>query len=397
MTINNNDLALEILNELITQKVRSSFFGFNGTFTPEELNHITKITLKGVTSLDDLEKLPNLKELNIFSDDSSNIINPDEADINHILDFSPLEQLKNLKTLRIYNDCFLESLDLSNMTSLHRVQLVNNTHLQTLRGLDKLMNLQEVVLLNNGLATIENIKDYIEHTKDTAVNVFDLTMFPNLFGENFKDRRYLEEKLAMEMSNLMFAEKVSFGDGEFILTYDKVKNMYQRVKQIIRNLHISFPPTFEDLKRIHTYIAFSIKYDYAGLEYRDQNYQSTLIKDGKEKDYFMNRLKLMNTSFGAIVNHKAVCEGYVNMMIFMLNTLGIVAKQVRVGLKSSNLDHAIIKFQYNGEWYYADPEKERETKSIDLFALSFDELSRKYVLPLKEYIDNNQKQEMELV
>ena len=63
MTINNNDLALEILNELITQKVRSSFFGFNGTFTPEELNHITKITLKGVTSLDDLEKLPNLKEL----------------------------------------------------------------------------------------------------------------------------------------------------------------------------------------------------------------------------------------------------------------------------------------------------------------------------------------------
>ena len=184
---------------------------------------------------------------------------------------------------------------------------------------------------------------------------------------------------------------------KYLLDYFKVKNMYIRVKQILRNLQINNPPSLEDLKRIHTYIAFSIKYDYDGLEYRDKNYQETLIKNNKEKEYFMNRLKLMNTSYGAIVNHKAVCEGYVNMMIFMFNILGVVAKQVKSSLDGLQLDHAIIKFNYEGKWYYADPEKERETKAIDLFALSFEEFSQKYYLPLKEYIDNEKNEKMELI
>ncbi len=397
MTINNYELALEILSELKRVGIRTSIFGFNGTFTPEELNTITKLTLTGTTSLEDIEKLPNLRELNIYSDDISSMPGNTIPNINQIHDFKPLELASSLQILRILNDNFLTELDLTNLPNLHKLQLINNTHLKYLKGLDKLTGLEEVVLLNNGIATIENISDYIAHTQDTAINIFDLTMFPFTFGNNPKTRHYLEAKLASGLSNLSFAEKVSFDDGSFLLDYYKVKNMYLRVKQILRNLNIQDPPTFEDIKNIHKYIAFSLKYDYDGLDYRDKNYRNTLNKDIKGKDYFMNRFKLMNTSYAAIVNRKAVCEGYVNMMIFMLNTIGIEAKQVRVSISNElELEHTILKFKYNDEWYYADPEKERETKEIDLFAFSFEEFSKKYSLPYKEYLDNEQAKGMEL-
>ena len=111
MHFNNYDLAFAILDELINLKIRRNVFGFNCEFSLEELSQIKKLVLKNANSLEEINLLPNLKEINIYSEYSDNSEYLDDNFYNHITDFTPLESLSNLEVLRIYNDFNLHSLD----------------------------------------------------------------------------------------------------------------------------------------------------------------------------------------------------------------------------------------------------------------------------------------------
>ena len=49
-----------------------------------------------------------------------------------------------------------------------------------------------------------------------------------------------------------------------------------------------------------------------------------------------------------------------------------------------NDDHVIIRFENDGVWVYADPEREQVTLEIDLFGLNYDEIQKTHNLSLKE-------------
>lgn len=386
INFNNYELSLIILEQLLKKGLRQNRFGFNGEFSESEISSITNLTLTGLSSLDEIDKLPNLRSLTIYSYPSSNLAEFDPLQINTITDFSLLSNLTHLEELKIYNDNFLSLLDINNLTNLNTIVLFNNVNLKTLIGLDEKTKLKSVVLINNGLRSIGNTKKYIINTTNTPENILDVKLFPNLFGSRH-NRLFLETRLKEALTNITFGEKITFADDKYILSYEQTKNMYFRALKILRQLNV-YMGNWESIKKIHNYTAFSVEYDDEGLEYRSMAYLNLLQIPSDNKEYFLKRLKLMNTSYAAIVNKKAVCEGFVNMMRFILSIIDVETSLVNCSYEGSEFNHAAIKFKYDDVWYYADPERQRKSEEIDKFGYTLEEFKKIYNIPIKEQIDN---------
>lgn len=386
INFNNYELSLIILEQLLKKGLRQNRFGFNGEFSESEISSITNLTLTGLSSLDEFDKLPNLRSLTIYSYPSSNLAEFDPLQINTITDFSLLSNLTHLEELKIYNDNFLSLLDINNLTNLNTIVLFNNVNLKTLIGLDEKTKLKSVVLINNGLRSIGNTKKYIINTTNTPENILDVKLFPNLFGSRH-NRLFLETRLKEALTNITFGEKITFADDKYILSYEQTKNMYFRALKILRQLNV-YMGNWESIKKIHNYTAFSVEYDDEGLEYRSMAYLNLLQIPSDNKEYFLKRLKLMNTSYAAIVNKKAVCEGFVNMMRFILSIIDVETSLVNCSYEGSEFNHAAIKFKYDDVWYYADPERQRKSEEIDKFGYTLEEFKEIYNIPIKEQIDN---------
>lgn len=386
INFNNYELSLIILEQLLKKGLRQNRFGFNGEFSESEISSITNLTLTGLSSLDEIDKLPNLRSLTIYSYPSSNLAEFDPLQINTITDFSLLSNLTHLEELKIYNDNFLSLLDINNLTNLNTIVLFNNVNLKTLIGLDEKTKLKSVVLINNGLRSIGNTKKYIINTTNTPENILDVKLFPNLFGSRH-NRLFLETRLKEALTNITFGEKITFADDKYILSYEQTKNMYFRALKILRQLNV-YMGNWESIKKTHNYTAFSVEYDDEGLEYRSMAYLNLLQIPSDNKEYFLKRLKLMNTSYAAIVNKKAVCEGFVNMMRFILSIIDVETSLVNCSYEGSEFNHAAIKFKYDDVWYYADPERQRKSEEIDKFGYTLEEFKEIYNIPIKEQIDN---------
>ena len=386
INFNNYELSLIILEQLLKKGLRQNRFGFNGEFSESEISSITNLTLTGLSSLDEIDKLPNLRSLTIYSYPSSNLAEFDPLQINTITDFSLLSNLTHLEELKIYNDNFLSLLDINNLTNLNTIVLFNNVNLKTLIGLDEKTKLKSVVLINNGLRSIGITKQYIINTTNTPENILDVKLFPNLFGSRH-NRLFLETRLKEALTNITFGEKITFADDKYILSYEQTKNMYFRALKILRQLNV-YMGNWESIKKIHNYTAFSVEYDDEGLEYRSMAYLNLLQIPSDNKEYFLKRLKLMNTSYAAIVNKKAVCEGFVNMMRFILSIIDVETSLVNCSYEGSEFNHAAIKFKYDDVWYYADPERQRKSEEIDKFGYTLEEFKKIYNIPIKEQIDN---------
>ena len=254
--INNYELGTCILHELIKRGIRNSIFDYNGEFSEQELNMIDHLTLTGISNLMDIDKLPQLKTLNIYSYPSSNLIEFDSSLINDIFDFSILANLNSLEELRIYNDNNIEFLDITNLKKLKVLDLFNNPNLTVIKGLDELKNLESASLINNGFKTIGDTKKYITNTMDTAQNTLDIKLFISLFGHE-EERKFLERQLRQALSNITFGEKTTFDDGKYIISYDQAKDMYFRALRILKYLEIK-EVNLDTVKKIHEYVAFSI-------------------------------------------------------------------------------------------------------------------------------------------
>ena len=62
----NGSLASIILEKLIKLGKRENSFGFNGTFSKEELDSITDLTITNCDGLEGISNLKNLKKLRII-------------------------------------------------------------------------------------------------------------------------------------------------------------------------------------------------------------------------------------------------------------------------------------------------------------------------------------------
>lgn len=89
---------------------------------------------------------------------------------------------------------------------------------------------------------------------------------------------------------------------------------------------------YEKVKAIHDYVVLHTAYDYDNFK------KNTVPKESY-------------TMYGLLVNHTAVCQGYAETMIYLLNKLSIDTIYVR---SSPAMNHAWNKVEIDGNWYNLD-------------------------------------------
>lgn len=382
--IDNYSLAILICQELIQLGIRQTFFPFDSTFSQFELEQIESLVISGCDSIKGIEKLTNLKYLTILGVNLNSFQGSTHSQ-NNIGDFGYLNLLKKLEKLSIIYDFQIEDLDISSLDGLKSLRLFCNPKLRIIQGLDTKQQLEEVSICGCPIEDIGNVKLYIDNTKDTVINIWDIEMFTSLL-KDLSLRNYIKGKMYDNLTNLSFGEHIYFYDEVYVMDWYQMNDMYNRANRILRELHLEELGHKAKAYAIYQYIIKHLQYDYEGLKYRDKNYEAFEYMNGEEKKYFMRRLATINSSFGALTRRKVVCDGYVNLMKFLLAICGIESRTV-ICSHQGRL-HSAIKFKIDGIWYYADPEQDQRLNYIQYFGLTYSEFSTVYTLAPQEQIDN---------
>ena len=140
----------------------------------------------------------------------------------------------------------------------------------------------------------------------------------------------------------------------------QVKLMDKKCKEILGNI---VRPEYSDIEKtmaIYAYIVENIKYDYILLK-REKELRDKGQKIGKGESKILNGKQ---SSYNAFMKGEVVCEGYTNMMHYMLSTVGIESKTVccigeRDNKEKDFVDrgenHSVIRVKTGEDWYYYDP------------------------------------------
>ena len=159
--IDNLYLAILIKEELKKKGIQKDENLGVKQFRKEELEQIEdfKIINMNVGKIDELEKLPNLRNLEISSANirtmwKSKIVTPEsrynyESKLSGIKDFSVIEKLEKLEFLQIDNEENLRKINTENLKNLVSLNLRDNPNLKEVKGLDFNEELSELNLEHN--------------------------------------------------------------------------------------------------------------------------------------------------------------------------------------------------------------------------------------------------------
>lgn len=380
--IESDTLSASIMKLLMKQGKRKNYFGFDGTFTEEELAGIESLVVTQCESLEGIEHLTNLKSLKIVG------VNLDTFRFagfpNNISDFTPINNLPNLEELTIWHDTNIISLNVSSLKQLKRLNLICNPNLREVEGLDSLECLEMVCTNGSPIKMIGDPKTYIENTKDTPVNILDLRTYNSLFASD-EIFSHLRSKLMNNLSNLKFSEHVYFYDEMYTLSLEQMRELHRLGMKAIDSLKLDELDPEAKVLAVYEYVIKNVVYDTEGLDFRNRHYEKYLEVQSETNNYFLRRMAFINSSLNALKNGKAVCDGYVNMAIYLYDLCGVKAEPVICKNKNGDL-HTAIKILVNGEWLYADPERDSKYGKICFYGLTLEEMRRLYELAPKEYL-----------
>ena len=140
----------------------------------------------------------------------------------------------------------------------------------------------------------------------------------------------------------------------------QVKLMDKKCKEILGNIVRPEYSEIEKTMAIYTYIVENIKYDYILLK-REKELRDKGQKIGKGESKILDGKQ---SSYNAFMKGEVVCEGYTNMMHYMLSSVGIESKTaICIGEKDNKEndfvdrgeDHSVIRVKTGEDWYYYDP------------------------------------------
>ena len=140
----------------------------------------------------------------------------------------------------------------------------------------------------------------------------------------------------------------------------QVKLMDKKCKEILGNIVRPEYSEIEKTMAIYTYIVENIKYDYILLK-REKELRDKGQKIGKGESKILDGKQ---SSYNAFMKGEVVCEGYTNMMHYMLSTVAIESKTVccigeRDNKENDFVDrgenHSVIRVKTGEDWYYYDP------------------------------------------
>ena len=199
-----------------------------------------------------------------------------------------------------------------------------------------------------------NIVEAMEN-RDLNTLRLDLDLYPKLKQMQPRLDSIIEEKYisCKWTENISGIRKNEYNTG-------KIVPMDKKCKEILGNIVRPEYSEIEKTMAIYVYIVENIKYDDILLK-REKELKDKEEKIGKGESKILNGKQ---SSYNAFMKGEVVCEGYTNMMHYMLSTVGIESKTVscigeRDNKEESFVDrgenHSVIRVKTGDYWYYYDP------------------------------------------
>lgn len=199
-----------------------------------------------------------------------------------------------------------------------------------------------------------NIVEAMEN-KELGTLRLDVDLYPKLKQMQPRLDSVIEEKYinCKWTENVSEIEKNEYNTGQIV-------PMDRKCKEILGNI---VRPEYSDIKKtmaIYAYIVENIKYDDILLK-KEKELKDKGEKIGKGVNKILNGKQ---SSYNAFMKGEVVCEGYTNMMHYMLSSVGIESKAVSCIGKRDNGEesfvdrgenHSVIRVKTGDDWYYYDP------------------------------------------
>lgn len=153
-----------------------------------------------------------------------------------------------------------------------------------------------------------------------------------------------------------------------------VSNVYEKIKEVLRNIIDDRMSDYEKIKAIHDYLILNVTYDNDLLNLAYQNVEDINSYNG----FYLE---------GVFIDKLAVCDGISKAFSVMCNLEGIPCVSVTgAQLENPNgLGHAWNKVFLDGKWYIVDVTSDGtiinqsyEILSYEYFLISNDSYSKKY-------------------
>ena len=199
-----------------------------------------------------------------------------------------------------------------------------------------------------------NIVEAMEN-RDLNTLRLDLDLYPKLKQMQPRLDSVIEEKYisCKWTENISGIRKNEYNTGQIV-------PMDKKCKEILGNIVRPEYSEIEKTMAIYAYIVENIKYDNILLK-REKELRDKGQKIGKGVSKILNGKQ---SSYNAFIKGEVVCEGYTNMMHYMLSSVGIESKTVicigeRDNGETSFVDrgenHSVIRVKTGDDWYYYDP------------------------------------------
>ena len=199
-----------------------------------------------------------------------------------------------------------------------------------------------------------NIVEAMEN-RDLNTLRLDLDLYPKL--KQMQPR--LDSVIEENYINCKWTENTGeIGKNEY--NTGQIVPMDKKCKEILGNI---VRPEYSDIEKtmaIYAYIVENIKYDHI-LFKKEKELVDKGQKIGKGVSKILNGKQ---SSYNAFMKGEVVCEGYTNMMHYMLSSVGIESKTAicigkrdnkEVSFVDRGEDHSVIRIKTGKDWYYYDP------------------------------------------
>lgn len=346
---------------------RSIFDPHYREFSEEDLARIERLDIVNFKDISELICFPNLKTLNLRSASYNDILpdlHYDECGIiNHIKDFSVLSRLASLETLVIENDVYIEELDLTGLSNLKTLIVLNNPRLSTLKGFEDLEGLNYIVMYGNAIVTPVDMQKYIRNTILAETNIIDISMYLPMIGNTKEGAKRLKDYEIASATNVKFAEKSGFLKFTKV-TPNNLCDMYIKLDTMFKKSNAYQMSDEDKVSYVFTYLQRNISFARQAVEERDAEYAEAMSKYKELPDRLKPGLASIHSGYRTYYFKGGNCEGIVNLMIFMLRMLGIEAHDVhchdRRAKNTFGSNHAIVRVHLNGKIFYCDPTFDRK-------------------------------------
>ncbi|MCI8544696.1 MAG: hypothetical protein HFH09_00515 [Bacilli bacterium] len=349
-------------------------------FTVYQLGLLDEIIIEGCTDISFLKQLPNLRKIVIRSFDYDRVIATGEYQgnsfFNQIDDFSPIRECPNLEDLYIENDICIRKLDVTGLTRLRNIYLINNPRLETICGLDTQHHLEQVIMYGNNIKRFTNITDYLYNTLDAKQNILDISIFFACI-QSIEQAKKLYDAYLKGLIHVSFAEKNGL-TSYTTHTIEQITSLYIKFRRLFEQKKLTSAKDSDKIGYVFHYVSEYIRFAAEEIEMRDKLYIELIETYRGIPEFYKKNMGALHNSFNTYHFRKGNCEGIVNLMRFMLSILEVETENVhchdRRYKQTMELNHALLRARDNGRWLYYDVTYDRRNLR-DFFGKTFYEIT----------------------